>query len=304
MNEVRTYRDSDFQDILELLKSNMEYDSWSDELLKEKLYMDPEWKADHCFIVEDTGKVIGFLQGVLRTVREEDIAYIKLFAVDHSKRRKGVGTLLLKAFETLIQEMGIKKIRVFDVPLNYHMPGVDPRYTPAVCFLEKNGFVNTGEAINMEVDLLDRSWDVKTKIDSLKSQGITISRIQPEKWNELMVLISDEWKLWAYELEMAFRMDPPAIFVAEYEGRIKAFSAYDGNNQGTGWFGPMGTHPDLRGKGVGNVLLYLCLEDMKKQGHQKSTIPWVGPVSFYSHFAGAKISRLFWRYEKKIDKHK
>lgn len=290
--------------ILRLLQENMIYDTWDENLLREKLYMDPEWKPDHCFVAEDAGKITGFLQGVLRTVNQEDIAYIKLFAVDHLYRRKGWGNLLLQSFEGIIQKMGIRKLRVFDVPLNYHMPGVDPRYTPAVCFLEKNGFVKTGEAINMEVDLVAGSWDVTGKIDLLKKEGIAISRIHPQQWNELMVLISDEWKLWAYELEMAFKMDPPAIFVAEHEGRIKAFSAYDGNNQGTGWFGPMGTHPDLRGKGVGSMLLYLCLEDMKSQGYSKSTIPWVGPVAFYSHYAGAIISRVFWRYEKQIEVQK
>jgi GNAT superfamily N-acetyltransferase len=298
MTGIRKYMDRDFHEILQLLKDSMEYDDWTENLLNEKLYMDPEWKADHCFIAVDDGQISGFLQGVFRTVREEDVAYIKLFAVDRKSRRKGIGTLLLKSFEDMIVQMGINKLRVFDVPLNYHMPGVDPRYTAAVCFLEKNGFKRSGETINMEVDLEARNWEVSAKMDGLKQKDILFSRIEPEEWNELMVLISNEWKLWAYELQMAFKMDPPAIFVAKHQGRIKAFSAYDGNNQGTGWFGPMGTHPDLRGKGAGSVLLYLCLADMKKQGHKKSTIPWVGPVSFYSHYAAARISRIFWRYEK------
>ena len=67
---------------------------------------------------------------------------------------------------------------------------------------------------------------------------------------------------------MAYRSDPVAIFIARKEGVIKAFAAYDGNNIGTGWFGPMGTDRVLRGKGVGSILLYLCLADMKKKGLQ------------------------------------
>jgi GNAT superfamily N-acetyltransferase len=36
-----------------------------------------------------------------------------------------------------------------------------------------------------------------------------------------------------------------------------------------GWFGPMGTHPDLRGLGIGSILLKRCLKDMKRNGLSK-----------------------------------
>ena len=83
------------------------------------------------------------------------------------------------------------------------------------------------------------------------------------------------------------------------------FSAYDANNigasaTGTGWFGPMGTAAAARGRGVGAVLLKRCLADMAAQGHAVSTIPWVAPVGFYAHHVGAHISRVFYRYEKRV----
>ena len=49
---------------------------------------------------------------------------------------------------------------------------------------------------------------------------------------------------------------------------------------------------------MGGILLYMCLNDMKNQGFSNSIIPWVGPIGFYSNYADAKISRVFWRYEK------
>jgi mycothiol synthase len=93
---------------------------------------------------------------------------------------------------------------------------------------------------------------------------------------------------------------PVSVHVAVVDGIVKAFSAHSANNTGTGWFGPMGTHPDLRGKGVGSILLKRCLEDLKHAGHSQAIIPWVGPIAFYSHFCGAVVDRVFWRYEKVI----
>ena len=180
------------------------------------------------------------------------------------------------------------------------MPGIDPRYTPAICFAQKMGFEHCGDAINMKVDLTVADWNVSVQLAQFKSNGISISRAIEADKATLFEFIKDEWALWQYELEMAFRSNPIAIYIARYEGSIKAFSAYNGNNLGTGWFGPMGTHADLRGKGVGSVLLYLCLNDMKKLGHKSCTIPWVAPISFYAHYAQAEIDRVFWRFEKKI----
>ena len=99
---------------------------------------------------------------------------------------------------------------------------------------------------------------------------------------------------------MSFNSDPIAIHVALVAGEVQAFSGHNGNNIGMGWFGPMGTDPSLRGKGIGEVLLKRCLQDMKDWGLKTSIIPWVGPIGFYAHFANAVISRVFWRFEKRL----
>ncbi len=88
------------------------------------------------------------------------------------------------------------------------------------------------------------------------------------------------------------------VYLALAEERVLAFSAYDANNRGTGWFGPMGTEPAARSQGIGQVLLFHCLADMAAQGHHHATIPWVDPVDFYRRCAGAAVSRIFHRYEK------
>ncbi len=300
MISYRTFRDEDFEEVLVLLNQGMDYDNLERFLLSEKLYEDPAWNPDRSYLALENSQIVGFLQGVTRSLKGKEIGYIKLFAVKEKFRRRGIGSALLRQFENDLRAGNFEFLRLFDVPLNYFMPGLDPRYTPAVCFFERLGFQKKDEAVNMEADLFFSDWKTEEKQKELLKDNISVERIDSGMENELFNFIKEEWELWDYELRMAMKGDPPSIFIARKSGEIKAFSAWDGNNRGTGWFGPMGTHPDLRGRGVGGVLLYKCLEDMRNRGYKQCTIPWVGPVSFYSHYAGAKITRLFWRYEKNI----
>lgn len=300
MYSIRTYQPSDFDQVLDLLNNNKEFDQFTPELLHEKLYDDPDWNNQLALVVESDKIIIGFMQGVIRLIRGEKLGYIKLMVVESKFQRQGVASQMYNAIEEKLIADDVKKIRIYDSPLNYFMPGIDPRYTAAVCFALKNGFKHIGDAINMKVDLNYSHWKTDEQIDEFKKQGIEILRAGAKDREQLFELISEEWALWRNELEMAYKSNPAALFVAKLKGKVKAFAAYNGNNIGTGWFGPMGTHPDLRGKGVGSLLLYLCLADMKKMGLKESTIPWVAPIAFYSHYAGAKINRVFWRFEKEL----
>jgi len=300
MLNIRTYKDSDFNEVLNLMNRSHLFDSFSTLLLHEKLYDDPDWNPNRAWIAELDGQKVGFMLGVTRNIRGTSYGYIKLMGVEPTQRRNKIATQLFSKLESQFTQAGVTIIRILDVPLNYFMPGIDPRYTPAICFAQKMGFTHFGDSVNMLVDLNDRDWEVSSQLENLAKEEITIYRATEEDMQELFEFISTEWALWQNELEMAYRSNPISIHIARFKGKIKAFSAYDGNNKGTGWFGPMGTHPDLRGKGIGTLLLYLCLNDIKKQGLKTATIPWVAPISFYSQYTNARIERVFWRFEKNL----
>lgn len=299
--KIRAFENSDFPQVLQLLNESCEFDNFTSELLHEKLYQDPFWNPKTTLVAVKEEKITAFMQGVTRYIRGTIYGFIKLMAVDAKHRRKGIGKELFFKLENYFIDLGVEIFRIYDVPLNYFMPGIDPRYTPAICFAQKMGFNHIGDAINMTVDLTASDWDTSTQIEALKKDNIEISRATPADKDELFNFISEEWLLWQNELEMAYKSNPISLHIAKLNGKIKAFSAFNGNNVGTGWFGPMGTHKDLRGKGMGSILLYRCLADMKKTGLKESTIPWVAPIGFYSHYANASISRVFWRFEKKLN---
>ena len=297
---IQPFKQESFGEICKLLIDSHYHDQLNEALVDEKIYNDPDFDPENCLVWEENGTIAGFLLGVIREIRGEKLGYIKLISVLQPYRRKGIANQLLARFEQILKSGGVGKLRIYDVPLNYFMPGVDPRYTPAVCFALKNGFKHLADAVNMEVRL-DQDFEVSTEIETVKKHSIEIRRASLTDRDDLLEFIDQPWALWKNEIEMAFKSNPVSIHIALKEGKVMAFSAYEGNNRGTGWFGPMGTHPDLRGLGIGTILLKLCLGDMKRAGYKKSIIPWVGPISFYSHYVNAYISRIFWRFEKQLN---
>ena len=295
--KIRTYKDSDFDQLLPFLNANNDLDEFNETLLKEKLCDDPAWNPETCYIAEDEQGIVGFMQGVIRDVRGTRYGYIKLMAVDMTVRRQGIARQMYQLLEKEFVKQNVDAVRIYDVPLNYFMPGIDPHYTPALCFAERMGFKRFGDTSNLLVSL-NQDWSTAEKEAELLRDNIVVSRATHAEYEEVMELIDAEWPLWRNEVETAYQSDPVALHIARLNGKVRAFSAHNGNNVGTGWFGPMGTHPDLRGKGIGGVLLYRCLQDMKDWGLPNSIIPWVGPIDFYSHYANAVVDRVFWRYEK------
>jgi predicted N-acetyltransferase YhbS len=75
--------------------------------------------------------------------------------------------------------------------------------------------------------------------------------------------------------------------VAEREGRIVGFAAYECTRRG--FFGPTGVVPDERRRGTGGALLFRCLESMREMGYAYAIIGGVGPQRFYEKLCGAFV---------------
>ncbi len=297
MVEIQLLDEKKLSEVLDLCNQNMEFDHLSETLLREKIYDDANYDRRLHFTAYGEGQVVGFVSGVMREIGAEKIGYIKLMVVRKEYRRRGIGKELYERLENILYEQGASKIRVYDVPFNYFMPGIDPRYTPALAFFETLGFRRFADTSNLIVDL-KQDFDTAGDEERLKAEGIEINRAGYEERDEILHFVDESFPLWRTEVENTYNSLPISLHIARQKGEVKAFSAHNGNNFGTGWFGPMGTHPDLRGKGIGGILLKRCLQDMKEWGLTQSIIPWVGPIRFYAYYVNARVDRVFWRYEK------
>lgn len=287
--------------LLKFWNDNVCYDLMPDFLLYEKTFGDPDFNPEMTLIAFENEKIIAFMQGLVRQIEPNmKRGWIKLLATDANHRRQGLATWLLKTIEEQMKSHSVTTLRLMDSNPNYFQPGIDPRYTEAIAFAERNEFKRFADTANLEVDLKHQHFDTSLEEQQLASENNFIRRAKKSDWPLVEDLIVNHFKAWLPEIQTTYNNDPISLHIAEFKGRIEAFSAYDANNLNTGWFGPMGTTPILRGKGIGGILLKRCLDDMKSQGHKISIIPWVGPIPFYLHYANARLTRVFWRYEKKL----
>ena len=293
-------KESDCAVLLELWNQSADHDSLTEDLLKEKVWLDPDFDEDLCVLLEENNRKVGFAVGVVRTIDEREVGYVKLVAVDAKFQGRGFGRLLVQGLEDRLKEKGVKAIRVGESAPNYLLPGIDVRYTRAMLMFEAMGYQRLGETYNLTAELDADSLDVRQATSDLEHAGIRIKRYSNDDSESLRRFLVAFWPAWQSEVAVAKSNQQPSLHLAVEDDQVVGFSAYDSNNLGTGWFGPMGTHPDFRGRGIGEVLLKLCLADIHRQGHSSAIIPWVGPVKFYSRHVGARIDRIFYRYEKAL----
>ncbi|ETX02936.1 MAG: hypothetical protein ETSY1_01875 [Candidatus Entotheonella factor] len=274
----------------------------SSSLLHEKVWSDTDVRPDFTWAAEHHGTLIGFSIGVGRQRETGPVGYIKLLAVDTAYHRQGIGSQLLQTTERALQRVGINEVRIGESAPNYLTPGLDQRYLAGKRFFAARGYEHIGTASNLTVDLTQNDFQTVEPEARLAARGITVRRAKSSDTQPVLAVVNAHWPVWHAEVTNALLNIPISLHLALQQGNLLGFAAYDTNNLGTGWFGPMGTVPAAEGQGLGRVLLWRCLRDQKHQGHATAIIPWVGPIDFYTRYAGAQIARTFDRYVKRIDK--
>lgn len=222
---------------------------------------------------------------------------LRLLAVRPSRRGRGVGSALLEACEHAARAAGARTLRTLDQPGNYLAPGVDARNHEAIAWLERRGWSRTGEPReNVLIEVRDNPRVTAGRAAELAAraaaQGYAIRRAGPHETALVEAVAAAFGGAWPFELERALGYSPVGVHVATRDGGYCAFAAHDGNNRGLGWFGPTGTWPAHRGRGLGEALLVACLVDVAVE-HAHCEVAWIGPRPFYEKVAGIVGERRF-----------
>ncbi len=214
--------------------------------------------------------------------------HLDLLLVDPAHRRRGVARSMLAEIEQEARARGLETLKVTGNAPDYAWPGVDVRYTAAICALEKAGFTRSGVAWNMTAPL------PVAGPERAVPEGISIKRLEKADRASVVQVVTAQWgSSWAAEVERA-----AGCHVALRDGAPIAFAAWGGCRPS--WFGPMGTLPAATGLGLGAILLRRCLDDQAALGLPSAQIGWVGPVPFYANAVGASIERVFFLFEKTL----
>ena len=294
---VRPFRPGEVDALHALWNRSAPLDRVPPAVFREKLETD----ADELALVADVDGVrVGLGVGVLWPVADEMRGSVRLLAVDPNVRRRGVGSALLDALEAEFRERGVRTVRIGEATPNYLTPGVDMWNEGGLAFAEARGYREIGEAVNLGVDLRSDNWDTEADEARLAAHAIGVRQATKADRPALGHLLNAHWPAWQTEADRALTHDPPTLHLALRDRTVLGFAAYDANNVGTGWFGPMGTAPEVRGLGVGAVLLRRCLRDLRRQGLDRATIAWATALPFYERACGATVERRFRRVEKRL----
>lgn len=241
-------------------------------------------------------EVLGLLIG---TVWAEQ-AFLDLLVVSPRARRRGLGQALLRDWEGIARSLGGRDLQIGGNLLGYAWPGVDIRYTAAICLLLRNGYVRNDIAYNMDLPISSEIAPRATDINHLRQLGITLRRGRLDTDGEsLPTHARTTWSpAWGREVAIALRRQPATVFVACRDEAIVGFAAYGVYRPSL--YGPIATDPALQGLGVGHALSRMCLLDMVRAGLSAAEIGWVAEsaIPFYSTTVGARLGRCFWMFHK------
>ncbi|WP_349880112.1 GNAT family N-acetyltransferase [Micromonospora sp. HUAS YX12] len=247
------------------------------------------------------GALVGVLVGSL-SAADPRLGHVDLVAVAPTDRRRGVGGALLAEAESRLGALGASEVLLAGNPPHYAWPGIDVRYTPAVCAAQRLGYRQDRTAWNMTAELTEGSAALRSTEATeqrLAGRGVTVRRAGSDDLPALAAFARSTFGgAWDGELAGSVGRPDAGVHLAERDGEILGFAAY--GSARPSWFGPMGTAPAAEGSGIGGVLLRRCLRDQAAAGITAAQIGWVGPVPFYSNAAGARIERVFFLYRKAI----
>ncbi|MDG4791493.1 GNAT family N-acetyltransferase [Micromonospora sp. WMMD1102] len=237
------------------------------------------------------------------------VGHLDLVAVHPELRRRGIGRALLSRVEQALAGLGATQVRVAGNPPHYVWPGIDVRYTPAICTVLALGYTSEETAWNMTADLSTESSPALRPTGAaerrLAERGVTVRRAEPADLPMLTDFARSTFG-GTWDLELLHSVGRPdagchlAVRTPTDGGtpEVLGFAAYGSSRPS--WFGPMGTAPGAQGLGIGGVLLRRCLRDQRAAGRPRAEIGWVGPVPFYANNAGARIERVFFLYRKQL----
>ncbi|RZS96833.1 GNAT family N-acetyltransferase [Cecembia calidifontis] len=140
---------------------------------------------------------------------------------------------------------------------------------------------------DMLVRLMDLP-DVSELESKLLNEGVIFRRpIPPEKSFVKDWVHVNFGTYWANEVDAAFSHLPVHCFIGQKGNEILGFACYEATAKN--FFGPTGTAENLRGKGIGKILLIKSLQALKEMGYAYAIIGGVGPAEFYKHTVDAVL---------------
>lgn len=327
---VRPFRPGDEETLPELWSTCLPADPISSSRLVDRILLDANFDPDGLLVAEAQARLIGFVLAIVRRVPlpggssgrrngsdsktggdgDADCGWITAFGVRPEWRRQGVGRALLDRALGFLREHGRRQVLVSQYAPNYFVPGVDPvAYPAAIPFLTGLGFSPTAEVVAMDCDLAGVGIlpaDVRARQLSLAAEGVEFGRLTTRLLVPLLRFAETNFGAdWAQSIrDGLLRGGPPERIIVAHRGdEILGYCMYGLYDRPVERFGPFGVHPSWRGRGIGKVLLHICLREMKGQGLHHAWFLSTGensPAARLYRQLGFVVSRKFIMLQREL----
>lgn len=299
---IRPYRGTDEAALLALWNATLTHDPITASLFHTQVLLDANFDPDRLLVAELEGELVGFVLALVRQVPyydaglEPERAWITAFGVHPAYRRQGIGRALFQAVQARL--VG-RHIMIAPYVPHYFTPGVDgAAYPAALPFLQALGFEGQAEALSMQADLND--FTLLPAVIALEQRcaadGLVVRPLMAADLPALKAFLVGEfgWDWFRFAAEylqvlLGPGSDELGAWVAVQGAQVVGYCQHRRER-----FGPFGVAAALRGRGLGRVLLYHALAQMRAQGFHVAWFLWTDErAARLYRGAGFQIVRRF-----------
>ncbi|MGI6149884.1 MAG: GNAT family N-acetyltransferase [Firmicutes bacterium] len=313
MIQYRHYASGDERQIVAAWNAALTKDPITPKRFRNLVLLDGNFDPEGLRLAFDGDELVGCVYAVRRLMPmsgsdlEPDNGWIPFFFVVPSHQRRGIGRTLMSQALEFLQEKGRKQVFFASYAPNYILPGIDINaYPGGRAFLEAMGFAKLYAAVAMDRSLV--GFVIPPDVEELRrereAEGYTFAHATDSDLVELIRFANEKFNPdWGRAIREGVVQGLPLerILVARDSGRLVGFCMYGAYEGVPERFGPFGVDPDQRGKGLGKILLNLCLRDMRSEGLHGAWFLWTGettPAGYLYKRTGFAVTREFYVMKK------
>jgi mycothiol synthase len=308
-SEIRQYQAEDEFSVVALWNLCLPRDEITLNTFRRKIILDSNFDSRGCFVAVADEQLVGFMLSLSRRYPYFDVGmekgrgWITTFFVHPDWQRKGICTEMTARAERFLIQQGVREVHIADYTPNYFIPGIDlDAYANAHAFLRARGYEKVQSVYSMGRSIVD--FDIpdqmKERFGQLQAAGFSTHVFEPRYILLLLEFLREHYPGDLFRVALdRLRENPQCdeILIALKDDRVVGFSHFMEER-----FGPFGIDEAYAGRGLGPMLYYSTVEQMRKKGRQNLWLAWTsGRAKDFYYKVGLRVLRRHEIMKKSFD---